>query len=186
MLNEKNKIQGLGKAQKLVVSALAKNGARTSNALAAELAKNPANTHRLFKKLEGEFIKRVSEKEYRGRFFNEYWLTLEGAKQAMMQGVDVEIMIEHAKSIYENKELREFLAVADMSMFSPEVLKAEIAFRAGDLSTSKELIDATGDFIKIFPEYLAKHPEVAAELEQHPIMGKMIDFILELGKKEKN
>lgn len=185
MLKSKNGIQGLGGAQQEYLIYLAENGAHNSNSLAESLGgKDQGNVYRALKKLEKLcLITPVSEKEYRGRVFDEYWLTPEGARASTIYDVDIDTMKNRAKDYYQGEELTKFNAQADMIMFGKEALTVYESFMKMRVTLSdEEMRAASAKVFEAFPKYLEKYPHIDKKFNES-LMGKLFKrLVLEIGK----
>lgn len=188
MLKGKNGLHSLGVAQQKYLLYLAENGAHNSNSLAKALTSNEkeydqGNVYRALKKLEKSgLLASVDETEYRGRSFDEYWLTSEGAKAALYFGVNVEAMKNKAKEYYQGEKLTKFNAQADLIMFGKESL--DVISSIGKLS-NEEMREVSAKALEAFPRYLEKYPHIDEHFDSNPLGESLKNLILEMGKELK-
>ena len=185
MVKKGKKGYNLTELQQKMLVYIAENGSTSKKAVSKGMGKSYKYTWNTMKILE--------ERGYiEGKNFNKVgidspllWVTQDGAKHAIIFGVDVEKMRAHADSFYSGEELVGFKAVADLGMFGPAALRAEIAIRSGDISNFEDFEEAATQALKVFPEYLAKHPEIDELFKSSPMLEQVKNTILEMGKAKK-
>jgi len=96
--------------QKQIVKTLAEHGALTIMQTREKISKHYAATHRAFQSLKRkQIIKEVSTKNWKGRKYPQYWLTVKGMLAALILRASPTKMLMYASKIYPNNKEVEFL-----------------------------------------------------------------------------
>ena len=106
--------------QSLIVLHFAKSKPQTINETVTELSesygrkKNYKPTWSAFNSLEKKkIICKTGVKEYRGREYPRFWLTVEGIITAILEGAERSVLIEKGKMVFSNAKVHCFLEVVE-------------------------------------------------------------------------
>ncbi len=106
MANSLNKNDSLPSLQKAIVAYMAENEPKTIRQISIALSKDYSATHTAFKSLEKKkLVAKTTVKRYREQDFDCSWLTDEGMILAMIDGADVNRLLELTKIIYPDVEV---------------------------------------------------------------------------------
>jgi len=114
--------------QRDMILYLAKEGSHTKNAIASGVSRSYQPTWTAFKSLEKKsLIKETDVKTWRGREYQQFWLTDNGVLIALAEGADPDRLLELTRKIYpKNQRLACYLEV--LSKMSLHIIK--IAYSA--------------------------------------------------------
>lgn len=127
--------------EKLIVLNLAENKPQTKRETAKAISKQYKSTWNAFKRLEKKkLIKQATTITYNNIEYPRYWLTDEGILIAIMEGANLNKLLEQTKTLYpENKNAHCFLEIAPL--FDPQLMRmAYSSLKGKDKIGSREII----------------------------------------------
>lgn len=168
--------------QKEIVKTLAVKGPSTKNEIKVALGKDQKSIILSFKSLKKkDIIEQTGTKEYHGRIFKLWWVTILGATYALMFGVSRDILKQHALQFLDNKkEATFFFDLAEV--FSPTKMFGLLKFM--ESVDNKKFTPKTLSFsfseeesTKIM-RVLLKYPETRSAFTK--VMRKMPKYLKEI------
>lgn len=133
----------LPKLQKKIVLCLAKDGAMTMSDINRKIKGENTSTTRAFHELETkEMVTKAGIRQYRGREFSKYWLSIKGLAFAMLNGANPETVKKNALFFNQDDEDKKAIEVYfGLHSLSPRIANTldEFVLLAGKLDPEELL-----------------------------------------------
>lgn len=107
----------LGPLQKRIILCLAEKGPQTMNRTKENIMGHYKPTWQAFKSLQKKrLIRKVRDKDYKGRKYSEFWLTFDGVILSILEGESRGILSKHATGcLPKNEETERLLLTIELS-----------------------------------------------------------------------
>jgi hypothetical protein len=176
----KMKSDNLPSLQKQIVLHLAENEPQTINQTVKAISKFYKATWIAFNSLKKKkLIRKTDVKEYRGRKYPRFWLTDEGMIMALMEGANVDKLLEQTRSLFPDAEITHcFLEI--MPLFDPEVIKMAYSNvkgkgKLGTIEVVTLILSGAA-----MPMEVETGKEVATILKKYPVQYALLKNAVEL------